>query len=97
MAIESIRLNLTRLAASHAYSVQAPATTPLSTTERPSAPRQDGIELSATARDVHAARAAVAKLPDVREERVASLKAALAAGTYHVPSAALAQKLLGEP
>jgi negative regulator of flagellin synthesis FlgM len=96
MAIESIRLNLTRLAASQAYSVQAPANTPLSTAERPPAPPQDGVELSSTARDVHAARAAIATLPEVREERVAALKAAVAAGTYHVSSAALAQKLLGE-
>ncbi|MCS6802427.1 MAG: flagellar biosynthesis anti-sigma factor FlgM [Chloroflexota bacterium] len=95
MAIERMSLNLTRLAASHAYGVPAPAGAPSSTVERSPAPRRDGVELSATGRDLQAARAAIASLPEVREDRVAQIKAALAAGTYHVSSAALAQKLLG--
>ncbi|GIW07805.1 MAG: hypothetical protein KatS3mg060_2610 [Dehalococcoidia bacterium] len=95
MAIDALGFNLTRLAASHAYGISAPAGTPSSPPETRPAPKRDGVELSATAREVHLARAAVATLPDVRAERIAALKEAVASGTYQVSSAVLAQKLLG--
>ena len=40
------------------------------------------------------AKAAVAAAPDVREDRVAAIKAALANGTYSVSDEDLANKLL---
>ena len=61
----------------------------------PGAPRQpDAVSLSDTARSIVAARKAVADAPDVREDRVSALKAAIADGTYSVDSRNLASKLL---
>ena len=61
----------------------------------PAAPRQpDAVSLSDTARSLSAARKAVADAPDVREDRVSALKAAIADGTYSVDSRNLASKLL---
>ncbi len=40
------------------------------------------------------ARAALSNLPDVREDRVAPLRSQIQAGTYKIPTEALAAKLL---
>lgn len=61
----------------------------------PAAPRQpDAVTISDKARSMVAAFKAVADAPDVREDRVAELKAAIAAGTYSVDSRRLASKLV---
>lgn len=54
----------------------------------------DRVEISQLGHDVQAARAAVAKTPDIREERVAAIKERMEAGTYSVDMDALADKLL---
>ena len=54
----------------------------------------DAINLSETARSLSAAKTSVANAPEVREDRVAALKAAIASGTYSVSSRDLAQSLI---
>ena len=56
--------------------------------------RPDAVTISAGARSISAATQAVSDAPDVREDRVSALKAAIAAGTYSVDSRRLASKLV---
>ena len=64
----------------------------------PAAARQpDAVTISDQARSMVAAHQAVSAAPDVREDRVSTLKAAIAAGTYSVDSRRLASKLVNHP
>jgi len=54
----------------------------------------DAVTISDNARSIAAATKAVTGAPDVREDRVSALKAAIAAGTYSVDSRRLASKLV---
>ena len=54
----------------------------------------DSVQLSDTARALTQATQAVGGAPDVREDRVAAIKAALASGTYSVDSATLAKAMV---
>jgi negative regulator of flagellin synthesis FlgM len=73
------------LRASSASSVASPG----------ASPRQpDAVSISDKARSLAGAHKAVANAPDVREDRVSALKAAIADGTYSVDSRNLAAKLL---
>jgi len=54
----------------------------------------DAISLSDTARALSAASKSVGDASDVREDRVAAIKSAIANGTYSVDSRQLARKLL---
>lgn len=54
----------------------------------------DTLELSQLGKDMQVAKASVAAAPDVREDRIAQIKAAMSAGTYSVSDDALADKLL---
>lgn len=54
----------------------------------------DSLEISRTGRDMQVAKAAVAAAPDVREDRIAELKAQIEDGTYEVSDEDLADKLL---
>jgi negative regulator of flagellin synthesis FlgM len=54
----------------------------------------DAINLSDTARALSTARTSVTNAPEVREDRVAALKAAIASGTYSVSSRDLAQSMI---
>ncbi|MDE6875503.1 MAG: flagellar biosynthesis anti-sigma factor FlgM [Lachnospiraceae bacterium] len=54
----------------------------------------DRVEISQMGQDVQAARAAVAKAPDIREDRVAAIRERMDAGTYTLDMDALADKLL---
>lgn len=54
----------------------------------------DSVSLSDTARSLASARAAVADASDVRADRVAQIKAAIASGTYTVDSRQLARALV---
>jgi negative regulator of flagellin synthesis FlgM len=59
------------------------------------APRQaDSVTLSDSARALAGANKTVASASDVREDRVAALKAAIADGTYSVDSRTLAQSMV---
>jgi negative regulator of flagellin synthesis FlgM len=54
----------------------------------------DVVSLSDTARALDGARQAASSAPDVREDRVAALKAAIASGTYPVDNRQLARSML---
>lgn len=54
----------------------------------------DRVEISQMGHDVQVARAAVAKAPDIREDKVAAIKERMDAGTYSIDMDALADKLL---
>lgn len=54
----------------------------------------DQLQLSTAGRDFQIAKSAVAAVPDVREDRVAAIKAKIDNGTYQVDTSAFADRLL---
>ena len=54
----------------------------------------DTLELSQAGKDLQVAKTAVNAAPEVREDRVAALKAAMANGTWSVSDEDLADKML---
>jgi negative regulator of flagellin synthesis FlgM len=59
------------------------------------APRQaDSVTLSDSARALASAAKAVSDASDVREDKVAAIKAAIASGTYSVDSRSLARSMV---
>jgi len=54
----------------------------------------DQLQLSTVGKDMQSVKAAVAAAPDIREDRVASIRARMENGTYHVDNSAFAEKLL---
>lgn len=54
----------------------------------------DKLEISRSAKDYQVAKEAVSSLSEVREDKVAYIKAKMAAGTYHVSAQAVANKIL---
>jgi negative regulator of flagellin synthesis FlgM len=56
--------------------------------------RPDSVSLSASARTLATARAAVQQAPDVREAKVAEIKQRVQNGTYTVPARVLARNLI---
>lgn len=71
-------------------------------TQKPVAPKakvgggsfMDKLQISDAGKDMQTVRAGLAQTPDVRADKVAALKAAYEAGTYHVSTSDLADKLL---
>lgn len=55
----------------------------------------DTLELSQAGKDLQVAKAAVKAAPEVREDRIAEIKAAMESGTWSVSNNDLAEKLLG--
>lgn len=55
---------------------------------------KDAYEISQSAKDYQIAKKAVAEATEIREDRVAQLKEALASGTYNVSSQEIAEKIL---
>lgn len=55
---------------------------------------KDKLEISAAAKSYQTARTAVADAPDVREDKIAEIKAQMSAGTYYVSSEAVADKII---
>ena len=55
---------------------------------------RDTVSLSSIGKDIQVAKQAVGAAPDVREDVVASLKAAIKNGTYDVSGEAFADKLI---
>ena len=54
----------------------------------------DKFEISQSAKDYQVAKAAVSESSDIREEKVAELKEAVASGTYNVSAAEIADKMV---
>ena len=54
----------------------------------------DWLQISTTGKDFQTAKSAVAAVPDVREDLVASIKSRIDNGTYQVSASAFAEKLL---
>ena len=57
---------------------------------------RDSLNISGTGRDMQVAKEALLAAPDIREDKVASLKAAIKNGTYDVSGEAFADKLLAK-
>lgn len=54
----------------------------------------DQVSFSSIGKDMQIAKAALKNVPDVREDRVADLKAQIQNGTYNVSNESFADKLL---
>ncbi len=54
----------------------------------------DKVEISTYGKEFQAAKAAVSQAPDVREDKVAEIKAMMNAGTYYVSGMDFANKLV---
>ncbi len=54
----------------------------------------DQIQISSIGKDIQTAKTAVLSSGDVREEKIAPLKASIKNGTYHVSAESFAEKLL---
>ncbi len=57
---------------------------------------EEKVDLSTKARDVQQIKNALAKLPEIREEKVQELKRDIEAGTYNVSGEKIAEKMVGE-
>ena len=57
---------------------------------------RDTVSFSSIGKDIQVAKQAVSAVPDVREDVVATLKAAIKNGTYDVSGEAFADKLLSK-
>lgn len=57
---------------------------------------EERVDLSTKARDVQQIKSALAKLPEIREEKVHELKKQVEAGTYNVSGDKIAEKMVGE-
>lgn len=58
--------------------------------------KRDAYEISQPAKDYQVAKKAVAEADDVREDKIASLKEALASGTYNLSSQEIAEKIVSK-
>lgn len=56
----------------------------------------DKLEISQFGKDYQIAKQAVAAAPDIREDKVASIKERIASGEYNVSADELAQKLVAK-
>lgn len=54
----------------------------------------DSLEISRSGKDYQIAKNALKKVPDVREDKVAQLKTAMASGNYNVSAEELANRLV---
>lgn len=54
----------------------------------------DKVEISSFGKDYQVAKAAVSAAPDVREDKIADIKARMSAGTYNVSGMDFASKLV---
>ncbi len=60
------------------------------------ASHSDQVQISSFGKDIQTAKAALAGCPDVREERIASIRDQIQNGTYRVDNAAFAEKLISK-
>jgi negative regulator of flagellin synthesis FlgM len=73
-----------------------PSAKPVEKTGAAPVAKGDRVELSAQARELQAAREALSKMDAVDHEKVARIKAQIAAGTYKVDAAKIASKMIEE-
>jgi len=78
----------------NSHRVSAPQKTAESTPARPAL--NDSVNLSPQARQLQAAREALAAMPEIREEKVAAIRAQIEAGTYKIDSEQIAGKMIAE-
>ncbi len=71
---------------------QTSATKKVASTNKVSS--SDSLVISQSGKDYQIAKQAVQNVPDVREDKVAQIKAAMASGTYNVTAEELADKLV---
>ena len=57
---------------------------------------EEKVNLSTTAKDVQSLKNAVSSLPDVREDKVQSLREQIEKGAYKVDAEKVAEKMVGE-
>lgn len=55
---------------------------------------KDQVSFSSIGRDMQIAKAALANVPDVRQDKIDSLKSAIQNGTYQVSNESFAEKLM---
>ena len=55
---------------------------------------RDQLEISSKGKDIQTAKSALANTSDIREDKIADIKAAIQDGTYEVSNASFADKLL---
>ena len=72
------------------YNTQKPNRTQKSATSGFS----DKLQISALGKDIQTAKTALANTSDIREDKIAGIRAAIQDGTYEVSSASFADKLL---
>lgn len=70
------------------------ASKPKKTVQSKTSYAKDEFQISRTAKDFQVAKSAVKETSDVREDKVAYFKEALASGTYNVSSQEIAEKLV---
>jgi negative regulator of flagellin synthesis FlgM len=92
MQIDPIRLQ--KLAAANLEKVAPAAADPTSGTSAAAPAGADRLVLSPKAAEVQAAQEALAAAPEVRAEKIAALKAQIAAGTYQVNAEKIAEKIV---
>ncbi len=57
---------------------------------------EEKVDLSTMAREIQQAKVEIARLPDVREEKVQEIKSQVDNGTYNVSGEQIANKMVGE-
>ncbi|HQL00892.1 MAG TPA: flagellar biosynthesis anti-sigma factor FlgM [Smithellaceae bacterium] len=57
---------------------------------------EEKVDLSTRAREIQQAKVEIARLPDVREEKVQEIKSQVDNGTYNVSGEQIANKMVGE-
>lgn len=70
--------------------------TPTKAESQPSSARRDSVNLSAEAQSMNRLEENLSKLPDVDNERVASLKNAIAEGRFEIDAERIAQHMLNQ-
>jgi negative regulator of flagellin synthesis FlgM len=73
-----------------------PTSKPVKNTKVSPVVKSDRVELSPRAKELQAARETLAKMDAVDHEKVARIKAQIAAGTYKVDAAKIASKMIEE-
>lgn len=69
---------------------------PKKTTKTDQSYAKDELQISRAAQDYQIAKNAVSEAPDVREDKIAEFKEALASGTYNVSSQEIAEKMVNK-